>query len=705
MAYYQNKKLEQNMIFNSIAIEDAWLFRYIVGLDIGHGTTRAWCITLDTDKPRSFPLKLNSSDAYTAPTAFVYEEADFLFTGYEAAPDHIFQHFMTPPDAWNKTSPDGIHTFRDLMSDYIRSIWFDLCYHNEHLVLDCAYGTKTLLIVGCPASSRWTDNDDFCTLVKEATSINHVSVVPNARAAIVQAARSCNAEFADGVALFDIGDLTADFVYVKPGRKMITRSTEWGGNLINQGMLQEILAANSVKKHEIPLAQVDYLLSQVRTIKEEYYTHSAVTERSLHILKTDEHGSIIPPEQEPDLLAGDLPGISARTLPADINAAFMQKVLKPLLPKLEGYFRQMKGLIASLPCRTVILTGGTSQIPEVAELARSVFSQEVITLPIRSATLGIAEGLALIKYGEIAAEESICEQRKALTKFLTNTQKTIEYRWEGEIEKIFTDAVFALCQKLITSGENCKLNTFISLVEDAARKAKIPDSHRDVLCCSNLLDEWEDIITGFSSQLKDVNLHYFSAAAVTKDIRQNREAMLQSVNINKLLASIVNDLNFTRILFYRCIDDDLCKRYLSTLHRAMLSTAKYLNGTYWPILGADICTWMLTEAFRNFPEMVNEDLFPANSMSSRLEVLDDYSVALAYTDLMKKNPVLDHQAMSSIQQNMVNHSSSSYDKHFHNTLDRNANFKSLLDQLFRDLYEEALGKLLLLVFDEKADLQ
>lgn len=371
----------------------------IVSLDIGHGESTAWIHEYLHGQWQSRQLRLDEQDAPSIPTYISYDR-DGVRIGHDADRLHFYQHFKEPPDKWNKTQ-------KAALKDFIAQFWKNLKHWNPRLKSAEEAGNLQL-VVGCPASKDWMGDDRYRDLIREATGCSSTVVVSEATAAVMHAVFQGNLDLRQGVAIYDIGSSTVDFVYLWMGKKMISRSLSLGGRDVDYGMLHRILAENRMTMQDIPRDQRQYVLSQIRGIKEDFYPGKEPRERNLYLLKTDAEGKTI---RSPQTVDGGivLPGIPERVLTVKMNDAFMQKVLREDT-RLEDYpdsswhtvlahfFHDTFVTIGSRPCAAVILSGGTSNIPEVCALAEQTYREKTNRVcQSREPSAAVAQGLCIAR--------------------------------------------------------------------------------------------------------------------------------------------------------------------------------------------------------------------------------------------------------------------------------------------------------------------
>ena len=179
MAYYLTKPFQKNQMYDLLTgkhfrqpvsmfgnwydfIREMTEFNRIVSLDIGHEWTRAWLYEKGETNWTGKALKLDTEGHICIPTRISYDYEDnppveVELIGYEADPIASLQRFKTPHQNWDKTSSDGIHTFKHLMSDFIQCLWFvSIRDNNPDSGLTDDDWEQTLLVIGCPFSNLWT---------------------------------------------------------------------------------------------------------------------------------------------------------------------------------------------------------------------------------------------------------------------------------------------------------------------------------------------------------------------------------------------------------------------------------------------------------------------------------------------------------------------------------------------------------------------
>ena len=693
MTYYLAKQFQQNQIFDLLAGN---VFTRVVSLDMGRGWTRARLYTKCEEDWTETVLKLDDKENTRIPTRISYDRCgdppiEIELIGYEADPMDFRQQFKTPPQNWDKTSPDGVHTFKTLMGDFISSLWLvNLRDNNPDLEMDEEDWDQALLVVGCPFSNNWIGVDDFRELVEEVTVHDHVVVLPESSAAMMRVAHQGQLELSGGAALFDLGAVTTDFLYVQQGKKLSARSLEWGGNRIDRSLLDEILKANGMKRQDIPLNQLTNVLNQVREMKENFDPAQPPSERILTIPNAE--------AGKPDL------DISV-TLDGDL----MTRAISPLLPELEDFFRQMKERIGSRPCGTVLLTGGASLTPQVLELAKQVFGCACQVQRPDNPAECVVQGLALTMCGRLRAMALAKQQRSVMEDYLAARYDGFLLHCRDVVLGSFFSTAPRQLHRVKETGKNLHLSQIVALIEKAVRASGLPENQK---LHWHMEDVSHESIQALSVWVPNLIEHIYTAPnqpdaqALLDDAEQTLQTMLNKVNLNALMAQILDQTNFTKLFFFSYIDDNILKRYNSLLYRGARGAAAVVvslfpnqseNETNNPEL------WRSSGAFKHYPELLDEQ-----TLADRLLLLvhEDYNRAQYYINLEKKDPSVDKKALDEILKKAdTKHGISNWhQRHMNFTLDKCPMIQQIYDLLFRDLYEIMLGKVLLLVFDQRADI-
>ena len=393
----------------------------IIGLDVGHGECAATYFRVASGSSWN-PLSLNRDKDHVIPSAIYYHEDGSISIGKTAAVNHgSVCYFKRPPALWDKFVTDegareGL-TYKTCMRDFIRTLYQDILTYNMNEGL--LEGDEIILLVGCPSSGAWLSSgarEEYEALIREATEVNYVTVVPESRGAIFNSyaggeLKGCNA--AEGVAVFDFGSLTADFTYIQMGKYMLERSWDLGASSIEMAMLKRMLRGAGLTLADVYEGQLYDLLYFLRQQKEMYFSGEMgmYADPSVTLYEVDEDGERI----QTGVTKRGTPKFAARRvgLPdADLDE-FMEGVTGEetitvvengeVLGQFdwesacEAFFATMKDMLDArgLPCKAVVLTGGATKMPFITEIAQRVFA-EVLVVREKNPSITVARGLSII---------------------------------------------------------------------------------------------------------------------------------------------------------------------------------------------------------------------------------------------------------------------------------------------------------------------
>lgn len=378
-------------------------YRRVTSMDIGDGTVQASEWREENGTWQCRPLRLGpGKDSTEIPSYLSYTDSGVRI-GEEALahPRALISHFKRPPTQWEET--DGDHTNEERMEDFIRAVWDRIVYYACLEEPDWP-DQERLLVVGCPASADWLDHrDDYQRLVERATGCGRVKILPEPVAALIHETALCGRATGQGLAIYLFGASTTEFLYVQLGQKLITRSIHLGGAQIDAAMLRKALADSGLTRRDVPQGQRRVLQDQLRRLKEGFCSHSVPSGQDIPIWCGDQIGE---PEHSPDVPRHE-PG---KKLKFTLDERFMRAVLhedtdmnqsgayrdKSWCRCMEQFFRDTKDLIGPRPCACVVLTGGTSHVPDLYDIAGAVYpDSEIVSgeAPSAAVAMGLCRSL------------------------------------------------------------------------------------------------------------------------------------------------------------------------------------------------------------------------------------------------------------------------------------------------------------------------
>lgn len=679
MTYLLTRQFQKNQVFDLLEETD---YTRVISLSIGHGWTRAGLYTKEESAWKETVLKLDDKGHTCIPTRISYDPSgENEAIGYEADPASHRRQFFLPPQNWDKTSPDGSHTFKTLMEDFLCHVWF-VSIPDNNPEGDTDDGENTLLVVGCPFSGDWLGTDDFRALVADATLHDHVLVLPESLAALDQAALPGHTPLSEGAALFDLGTVTTDFLYISQGKKLIARTLEWGGNQVDRALLDEILKVRGMTRKDIPLSALTCVLDQVRIIKEGF-----------------------DPSQPPcthTITLGDTPGHS---FDVTVDTALMDQAITSVLPQLENFFHQMKNRIGSRPCSAVILTGGASLTRKLPELVMQVFGSEYTLLHPEEPARCVVRGLGQTACRRLQIKAPARQQHSTICSYLDARYEGLRLQCTDMVLGSFCCVASRQLQRIRRSEKQLRLSQIVSSIETAVKGVGLPEDQK---LSWHLRDVSEDLLKILSPCMQELtqNTQQTDVNALLHDTQQALDTALSKVDLNALTAQILGQTNFTKLFFFSYIDEDILKHYHSMMYRGARSAAAAFTALFSgksDYSNTDPDVWRSSGPFLHYPELLDEGALAQQLM---LLVNENCNQAQYYINLEKKNPTIDSDTLDRILKHNPpeDHLTDWHKRHMDAALDNCPMLPQIYQKLFRDLYEITLGKMLLLVFDQRADI-
>lgn len=197
-----------------------------------------------------------------------------------------FRYFKVPPKDFHKPcgnsecAKEAGLTHGQIMACYVYSLLEALFKNNPEELKD-ASRDQTTLYIGCPSTEDWTSQqarNEYALLVKLATNVQQVFIVPESRAAMFSSIdnKRHSISASGGAAVFDFGSSTADFTYMLTGRKLLEFSWSLGAYEIEHQMAlwayRQMLSDRG--RFNVQTESFSRAENELRTIKEQYFAGS-----------------------------------------------------------------------------------------------------------------------------------------------------------------------------------------------------------------------------------------------------------------------------------------------------------------------------------------------------------------------------------------------------------------------------------------------
>lgn len=382
----------------------------VIGMDIGHCETTSVIITQVEGKNEAKSLQMDGNHNMVITSQITLSsEQMYKIQGQELTKElldslgdirigaHVqynpkdgeyFIYFKCPPEKFDDLY-GTTHAAKDtglsrgnLMALFTYQAFKNVMKNNNELAERDL--SEILLMVGCPTTEKWTDQenlDAYARLIQSVTRVSKVVIIPESRAAMFSSVEKGSSRFsaADGVLVFDFGSSTADCTYMLLGRKIMEFSWSLGASMVEEQMMWtayercKIMYGDSAKKLQLMSPATAQMLSILRKAKEEYYRgieskvvctfmDTAGTEFDI-LLKVDE-----------GLMETAVCGRQSQCEcdSKSVITGSWQSLCKRFYEEARRTLTQ-----EGLPCKTVILTGGASRMDFIGSLCKEVFRDEL----------------------------------------------------------------------------------------------------------------------------------------------------------------------------------------------------------------------------------------------------------------------------------------------------------------------------------------
>lgn len=441
--------------------------------DIGHCETTATTMTVKDGKNIVERLRLsgNHEDVIPSALSLTYDQIRKLGTaqitesllqslgeiriGNDAITQpkdgEYFVYFKNSPENFNKpcgkseAAKNANLTYGKLMAVFIYQVIRNtLLFNPDHKMLAQAAKDDISLLIGCPATRKWTDNKNvqmYADMISAATAIRRVSIVPESRASIFSAIGTDNKAISAsrGVMVFDFGSSTADCTFMLLGRQIKEYSWDLGASQIEQQLLMHAFASARRRDPTVSVAENrDAMLRTLRQAKEAYYRNGEESD----VICRFSSGSAKPVKEsltiDADMMeqVTNSDPISISTDSVSFKTATWQGLCREFMVKGRDYLEAH-----DLPCQTIVLTGGASHMDFIVELCREVFGSDKKILRDKNPSYCVATGLSWVAIADERHDECIQDAIKLLKE-----NGSCNYL---SLEKAIQDAVYSYACELV----------------------------------------------------------------------------------------------------------------------------------------------------------------------------------------------------------------------------------------------------------------
>lgn len=326
-------------------------------------------------------LKLNHKKDTVIPTEIKYREE--LFNYFKEAPKHFKE----------KIGRQGIPR-KEVFAAFLAKVMEAAQQYNNEI----AKNDNILLYVGCPASKEWTDEENIIIyeeMIKEATGVKNVHVVPESRAAMFSALmdnKGMKISAEQGTAVFDFGSLTVDFTYMKSGEKREEDSWNLGASLIEKN-LRKIMTQKAAKEAQeggqtlSSVGNFAALERKLRRAKEAYFDKEEDDYDEDDIDSGKQSYSFLTNEGEKINVEITIDDETMKYVlgEAEIDFSYEEESKSVMIKGswealCRKFFERQKKYLedCDYEIQTLVLTGGASKMKFIADFAREIFPQATV---------------------------------------------------------------------------------------------------------------------------------------------------------------------------------------------------------------------------------------------------------------------------------------------------------------------------------------
>lgn len=436
--------------------------RKIIGLDIGHCEIAAATPEyMDGKFVGISNLYLDDNKNYIIPAEVMYHEE--LFHYFKASPKYFDEMICG-----DKAKVKRRKLMVNLLAKVIKAI--KTCNPSSVSPED-----QILLIVGCPTSEKWTAEEnrkEYEKLIKFATGVEEVRVIPESRAAMFSALADGKGRMISaygGAMVYDFGSSTVDCTYMKTGERCVEMSWDLGAREIEKN-LRKLMCQNArevAKQKNVELApQNNYTILErkLRAAKEAYFNGAL-----------DEGSNLIPykfPLAEGKKL----------TVYLELNENSIQKALeegivlqadheiisgnwkaccKEFFQKSKQYVEENRRAV-----KEIVLTGGASKMDFVVDYAHEVFPEEHYTVTCaKNPSFSVSYGLVWVGLVDEFEKECISIVKKNLMSKEAGKVESLKNSIKENIMEMVRQAMLSAIEKWAESIKDESLDELQSRID------------------------------------------------------------------------------------------------------------------------------------------------------------------------------------------------------------------------------------------------
>ena len=482
-----------------------------------------------------------------------------------------FCYFKVPPKdfdtAYGNTDAAkeyGI-THGQIMACYIFAL--TKCLFKNNIELKSARPEDVVLLIGCPTTKDWIDpaaQNCYAELVKMATNVRDVRIVPESRAAMFSSAANEENKISaiKGAIVFDFGSSTADCTYMLLGRKIIEFSWTLGASEIERQMTLEAyrMAVESQGMFDFEMTSFADIEGQLCIAKEGYYDdlYGANGHPMVCSFQVSENGQYVETIiRINDELMKKVTGektiqvlCDSKTSKSGTWVSLCEAFFVEAKKKIQGSFYPVtdkNGNVNQQKCEidTIVLTGGASKMGFVYDLCKRVFDGVTIRIednPVHTVSNGL---------GWVAISDDNVELCKAEAKrYIDSVPECSLNALRNSLEDNVFNKIKSIAEKCTqdwanASGDTLTLRDLGESIENTMASDQTKAEINKV--CSDTISEWKDRLSTVMDDAVNQQVSRLYSESVAKgliipnDIWKNLQASnidLNSINVSGILKGI-----------------------------------------------------------------------------------------------------------------------------------------------------------------------
>lgn len=493
--------------------------RTIIGMDFGDGESMASVLKIRNkdgsfdDESKIERLFLDNGGATKKPTTVaVGENGQFIsFGDYERDSGSMIQHFKRSPGEWDHVVKDvqGKRiTSKDCMTYFVKSFIHCVLNIDENKKWFDGNMNSVALFVGCPSGKKWTEGDNrekYEKMIREATGIKNVCVVPESTAAVFSALRinqkdrskRINFSLNDGIAVYDFGSLTSDFTYMLLGKTLIELSWRLGAASIEANIWK--VAVENAPELTPWMGKSDNYIMALRKLKEQWFgdfpndpkaiRNCGGEMKAITVVQADPLNPGIP-MMKTNAYAGARMSTVAMDIPMypefvdiclnQVKIADVEESGKSIAPAsysdlVRQFFARGKKIMDDhkVPYHTVIITGGASRMDLIRSNCEAVFESKVKIINDPTPSYCVSDGLCQVASNMVRLEPAKQEQIEKTS----SIAEKLSTEFQTELRNRLFNIIFQTLVGTMKSVEGkIRVDKFKELVEEKMKQAMRPQA-------------------------------------------------------------------------------------------------------------------------------------------------------------------------------------------------------------------------------------